>query len=63
LLAGFHKGDTPGIDPGVVVCDRAIADVDIDHISGMQQVIGKEFLDQIALVAEADDELVTPKAA
>ncbi len=56
-FAGIHQGDAPRL--GLVLVHfhliRGHVEGDIRHV---QEVVGKVFLDQIALVAAADDELI-----
>lgn len=56
---GFHQGDPPRLAPVLVDFQRVLLEVDRD-VGGVQEVIGEIFLDQITLVAKADDEIVHP---
>ena len=57
LLAGVHQGHAPGLGDGVVHLHTVVAHVEGD-IGGVQEVVGEEVLDRIALVAQADDEVL-----
>ena len=58
-LAGVHQGDAPRL--GVVVVDVHAV---VRHVEGdvghVQEVVGEVFLDDVALVAQADDEFADP---
>ena len=54
---GFDQGDLPRLRPVLVNLDRIVFQVDRD-VGGVEEVIGEIFLDQIAFVAKANDEVV-----
>ena len=57
VLAGVDQGDAPGVGYGVVDGHAVVGEVEGD-VGGVQEVVGEELLDDVALVAEADDEVV-----
>ena len=57
MFAGVHQGDAPGF--GVALEDVDVVGAEIDgEVGVVEQVVGEIFLDQIALVAQADDEVI-----
>jgi len=57
FLAGVDQGDAPRLAVVLVHVHAVVAHVERD-VGGVQEVIGEEVLDRIALVAKADHEVV-----
>ena len=57
LFAGVDEGDAPGFGDGVVHGHLVGGHVE-GHVGGVQEVVGEVLLDDVALVAAADDEVV-----
>jgi len=58
-LSGVHERHLPGLGRGAVHIHRLGAEVERD-VAGLEEVAGEVLLDQVALVAQADHELVDP---
>jgi len=56
-VAGIDQSDAPGLSDGLMHCHLVAVHVE-GHIGGMQEIVGKILLDDVALVAAADDEVV-----
>ena len=56
-FAGIHQGDAPGFGPLLVDFHAVVGHVESD-IGSMGEVVGEEFLDDIAAIAQADDEVI-----
>ena len=57
VVAGVDQGDAPRLGDGVVDGHLVVGDVEGD-VGGVQEVVGEVLLDDVALVAEADNEVV-----
>jgi hypothetical protein len=57
VVAGVDEGDAPGLGDGVVDGHLVVRHVEGD-VGGVQEVVGEVLLDDVALVAAADDEVV-----
>src|SRR5262249_45203470 len=57
VLARVHQGHTPGFGRGVVDFYGVCFEVE-RHVRAMQRVVCEVFLNHVALIAEADDEVV-----
>src|SRR6266702_1216330 len=57
VISGVDQGDAPGLGDGVMNGHLVAGDVEGD-VGGMQKIVGEKFLDDVALVPEADDEVV-----
>ena len=58
LFAGVHERHPPRLGAGAVDLDVAAPQVEGEVLARMQVIVGEELLDDIALVAEADHELL-----
>lgn len=59
VIAGIHQGDLPGLGILLVYRHGVVCHVE-GHIGHVQEVIGEVLLDDIPLVATADDEVIHP---
>jgi hypothetical protein len=57
--ACLDEGDAPGLGGGMVDLHLARAEVEGD-VGGVERVVREPLLDDVALVPEADDEVVDP---
>ena len=55
-LAGVDEGDAPGLGDDLMNVHPVVVHVEGD-VGGVEEVVGEELLDDVALVAEADDEV------
>ena len=62
-ITGIHQRYLPGFTLALVDL-HVIVNIHVEgDIAGMQEVIGEIFLDQIALIATADDEFIDAEVA
>jgi len=57
FVAGIHQGDAPGFGVALVHLHCVLGHVE-GHVRHVQEVVGEVLLDQVALVAAADHEIV-----